>query len=385
MVSTQSPVSWFATCPRGVERLLVIELQQLGASHTKEVVAGVSFNGSQAVAYRACLWSRLANSIMLPLVESDADDRASIYESLAGIEWAQIFDVDTSFMVDFSGTNTRIRDTRFGAQVCKDAIFDWYKSNLGSVPPVDRVNAEIIIKVRLSKKGIQVALDLSGGSLHKRGYRSGSGESPLKENLAAAVLLNANWPEVAMNQGALLDPMCGSATLLIEGALMCADVAPAINRRQFGFEKWKGHNTEQWRVLVADARARAERGLLSDHPEIRGYDADPRVVRYAQQNIGLAGLSQIVRVSCKDLKSLKKPTHRPLHTGLLVCNAPYGERLGEKDSLTYLYRHLREIMTYEFRGWDAAILTSEVELAKATRLRSHKQFFLPKGPIETRL
>ena len=385
MVSTQSPTSWFATCPRGVERLLVTELQQFGASHTKEVIAGVSFEGSQSVAYRACLWSRLANSIMLPLGESEANDRASIYESLSGIEWGQIFDVDVSFLVNFSGTNSHIRDTRFGAQVCKDAIVDWYKTNLGRVPPVDRINPEIIIRIRLANKGIHVALELSGGSLHKRGYRSGSGESPLKENLAAAVLLNANWPEIAKNQGALLDPMCGSATLLIEGALMCADVAPAINRPRFSFEKWKGHNAEQWRILLTDARGRAERGLSSDHPEIRGYDDDPRVVRYAQQNIALAGLSKIVRVSCKDLKSLKKPTHKLLPTGLFVCNAPYGKRLGEKDSLTYLYRHLGEVMVSEFRGWDAAILTSEAELAKATRLRSHKQFFLPNGPINTRL
>ena len=385
MVSTQSSSSWFASCPRGVERLLVKELQQLGASDTKEAIAGVSFKGSQSVAYRACLWSRLSNSIRLPLLESEANDRTSIYESLSKIEWGKVFDVDTSFLVDFSGTNTHIRDTRFGAQVCKDAIVDWYKVNLGRVPPRDRVNAEIRIKVRLSKKGTNVALDLSGGSLHKRGYRSGSGESPLKENLAAAVLLNANWLKIAKDQGALIDPMCGSATLLIEGALMCADVAPAINRTQFGFEKWKGHNAEQWRILVTDARARAERGLSSDHPEIRGYDADLRVVRYAEKNIALAGLSKIVRVSCKNLKNLKKPTHKPIPTGLLVCNAPYGRRLGEKESLSYLYRHLGEVMASEFEGWDAAILTSEPGLAKATRLRSHKQFFLPNGPIDTRL
>jgi len=387
MVSTQSSSSssWFATCPRGVERLLVEELQQLGASHTRETIAGVTFKGSQSVAYRACLWSRLSNSIMLPLGESEANDRASIYESLSEIEWGRIFDVDTSFLINFSGTNSHIRDTRFGAQICKDAVVDWYRVNLGRVPPRDRANPEIKIRVRLSKKGISVALDLSGGSLHKRGYRSGSGESPLKENLAAAVLLNAKWPEIAKAQGALIDPMCGSGTLLIEGALMCADVAPAINRAQFGFEKWKGHNPEQWEVLVADARGRAERGLSSDHPEVRGYDDDLRVIRYAEKNIALAGLSKIVRVSCKDLKNLKKPTHKPLPNGLFVCNAPYGKRLGEKDSLAYLYRHLGEVMASEFGGWDAAILTSEAELAKAIRLRSHKQFFLPNGPIDTRL
>ncbi|MEM1113121.1 MAG: bifunctional 23S rRNA (guanine(2069)-N(7))-methyltransferase RlmK/23S rRNA (guanine(2445)-N(2))-methyltransferase RlmL [Pseudomonadota bacterium] len=378
-------MAWFAACPRGMEDLLAAELGALGASRTKETVAGVHFEGPLALGYRTCLWSRLANRVLLPLGDFDAPDADALYRGLKGVDWRQVLDPRCSIAIDFSGENRAIRNTRFGAQRSKDAIVDWFEENGGVRPDVDRRRPDLRINVRLSDDRATVSLDFSGGSLHRRGYRSRQGEAPLKENLAAAILLRADWPGMAARGGALIDPMCGSATLLIEGALMAADRAPALGRRQFGFEQWRGHQAQQWQAILADAQGRADRGMAAQLPEIRGYDGDRKVVFKAQENIAEAGLEKLVRVSCKSLAALKKPSHRPLPDGLVLSNPPYGERLGEKQSLAYLYRELGEALSREFQGWQAAIFTADLDLGKAVGLRSHQRYALYNGPIKTYL
>ena len=375
------PQQWFAACPKGLEALLAAELETLGATASRETVAGVYFSGPLAVGYRACLWSRLANRILLPVASCDAADGDALYEGLRALDWSALMGLKQSFTIDFSGQNDGIRNTQFGAQRSKDAIVDWFRENLGSRPSVERNNPDIRLNIRLSKSRAAVALDFSGGSLHKRGYRLRAGQAPLKENLAAAVLLRADWPGIAARGGALVDPMCGSGTLLLEGVMMAADIAPALTRERFGFERWQGHNPQQWQAIVADARSRAERGRARQLPEIRGYDADPAVILRAQENIGRLNLAKVVRVSCKPLAELQKPSHTPLPLGLIICNPPYGERLGEKESLRYLYRELGEIMLGEFAGWQGAIFTSDMDLARATGLRSHKRYALFNGAL----
>lgn len=376
---------WFAACPKGLEGLLASELQTLGAGGTRETVAGVYFDGPIAVGYRACLWSRLANRILKPLATLEVADGDQLYQQLQTINWAGHFSPRQTIAIDFSGENHAIRNTQYGAQRSKDAIVDWFVANGGERPSVERRNPDVRLNIRLSKGRIVVSIDYSGASLHQRGYRQKAGAAPLKENLAAAILLRADWPGVAARGGALIDPMCGSATLLLEAAMMAADIAPGLSRKRFGFEKLKEHNEAQWRALLADARARSERGRSAQLPEFRGYDADPRVIRRAEENIARAGLEKVVRVSCKPLAELKKPTHKPLPFGLLVCNPPYGERLGEKQSLQYLYSQLGEVMSREFEGWEAAVFTSELDLGKSVGLRSHKRYTLYNGAIETYL
>ncbi len=376
---------WFAACPRGVEGLLAAELSALGADSTRETVAGVHFAGPLALGYRACLWSRLANRVLLPLASCPVDSAEDLYRELSALPWGDWFDPVKSFAIDFSGENREIRNTRFGAQRSKDAVVDWFKANGGRRPVVEKRQPQLRFNLRLSHGTLAIALDLSGGSLHRRGYRSRAGLAPLKENLAAALLLRADWPGMASRGGALIDPMCGAATLLLEGAMMAADIAPGLGRRQFGFEHWRGHNPQQWQAILSDARGRAERGRSRPLPEIRGYDADPRVIRRAQENIAAAGLERVVRVSVKPLAELKRPTHRPMENGLLICNPPYGERLGEKDSLRYLYRELGEVMMREFPGWQAAVFTSDLDLGKALGLRAHKRYALYNGPIPSQL
>ena len=376
---------WFAACPKVLENLLAAELETLGADSTRETVAGVYFHGPSAIGYRACLWSRLANRILRPVATVEARDGDQLYQQLKCIDWSALFGPGQTFAIDFSGQSNSIRNTQFGAQRSKDAIVDWFMDKLGQRPGVERRQPDIRLNIRLSKGRAVISVDYSGGSLHQRGYRQQAGAAPLKENLAAAILLRADWPGMAARGGALIDPMCGSATLLLEGAMMAADIAPGLSRRQFGFEKLKDHNETQWKAMLADARGRAERGKAAQLPEMRGYDADPRVIRRAEENIARAGLQQHVRVSCKPLAELRKPTHKPLPHGLLVSNPPYGERLGEKESLKYLYRELGEMMVREFPDWEAALLTSDLDLGRATGLRSHKRYTLYNGALETQL
>ncbi len=343
------------------------------------------FTGPVALAYRACLWSRLANRILLPVARLEAADSDTLYQQLKAVDWGALFDPDQSFAIDFSGENPQIRNTQFGAQRSKDAVVDWFAEKTGRRPPVARKDPAIRLNIRLSGEQAVLSLDFSGGSLHQRGYRLGGGAAPLKENLAAAILLRADWPGIAARGGALIDPMCGSGTLLLEGAMMAADIAPGLGRSRFGFEHWRGHNEAQWRAILADARGRAERGRASTLPEIRGFDADPRIIRTAQENIARIGLQQVVRVSARPLAELTRPTHVSLPLGLLVCNPPYGERLGEKESLRPLYNQLGEVMAREFSGWSAAVFTADLELGRAIGLRSHKRYAFWNGALAAHL
>jgi len=376
---------WFAACPKGLEGLLADELMTLGADATRETVAGVYFDGPLALAYRACLWSRLANRILQPIASLEAVDGDTLYRELGKIDWGALFGPGQSIAIDFSGQNREIRNTQFGAQRSKDAIVDWFVAKVGQRPSVERNKPDVRLNIRLVRDQAHLSIDFSGGSLHQRGYRLRAGAAPLKENLAAAILLRADWPGIAARGGALLDPMCGSATLLLEGAMMAADIAPGLARQRFGFEQLRNHNAPQWQAILSDARGRAERGRAAQLPDIRGYDADPKVVRRAQENIARIGLEKVVRVACKPLAELTRPTHQPLPTGLLICNPPYGERLGEKDSLVYLYRQLGEVMLAEFAGWQAAVFTSDLDLGRATGLRSHKRYALWNGAIPASL
>lgn len=378
-------MQFFATCPKGLEGLLREELLALGASAVRETVAGSYFTGPVELAYRACMWSRLANRILLPLGSFETSSAEDLYQGIRDIEWLDHWSGKGSLAVDFSGGNDGIRHTRFGAQKTKDAIVDYFRDKGISRPSVDRREPDMRINVRLHRGGASVAWDLGGDSLHRRGYRTEQGLAPLKENLAAAVLLRADWPGVAARGGALLDPMCGSGTLLIEGAMMIAEIAPGLARKRYGFENWLGHSKAVWCQVLEEAESRAATGRSRELSEIRGYDADPQVIKVAEANIARAGLSRQVRVSTKSLREFKRPTHRTLDYGLLICNPPYGERLGDESSLRPLYRELGDKMKEQCAGWAAAVFTGNSHLGKTMGLRSHKQYALWNGALACKL
>ena len=304
-------LSLFATVPRGLESLLAGELRGLGAAHVKQVRAGVAFSGSLETAYRACLWSRLAGRILLPVTSGKAADGDELYKTAQGVDWSRHLDVDATLAVDFTGSNERIRDTRFGAVRIKDAIVDQFRATSGKRPSVDARAPDVRVNAHLAGTRVAISIDLSGQSLHRRGYRADKVqvEAPLKENLAAGLLLYAAWPSEVAAGASLLDPLCGSGTLPIEAALMAADVAPGLLRAEaevkpgaapaFGFLHWNGHDAALWTALLLEARERRSAGikrLAAARPgvAIRGSDRDQRAVKVARDFVKRAGLHGLV-------------------------------------------------------------------------------------------
>ena len=372
--------NFFATSPLGLELLLADELRGLGAEDVKDGRAGVSFSAELETAYRVCLWSRLANRILLKLGNFQAESPEQLYEGISDIDWAIMMLPDASLAVDFASSRSRITHTQYGAQKVKDAIVDQFRELCGIRPSVRLDRPDIRVNVYLDKDIASVSLDLSGESLHKRGYRLEGGIAPLKENLAAAVLLRAGWPQIAKAGGELVDPMCGSGTLLVEAAWMAADIAPGLMRDYYGFQGWKHHRPDIWEGLLQDAQNRREIGLAS-LPTITGYDLDRWAVHAAIDNIDRAGLQGLIRVEKQEAKYARP--HSP--NGLLVVNPPYGERLGDEESLVGLYTELGGLLRQHFPGWKASVLTGNPEMAFKLGIRARKFYKLYNGAIECKL
>ncbi|MEH6650932.1 MAG: bifunctional 23S rRNA (guanine(2069)-N(7))-methyltransferase RlmK/23S rRNA (guanine(2445)-N(2))-methyltransferase RlmL [Motiliproteus sp.] len=377
---------FFATCPKGLELLLSDELAALGAEKTKSTVAGVYFDGDLEVAYKVCLWSRLANRILLPLASFSSESADELYAGVQQVNWLEHMRSEGSLLVQFTGTNRAINNTHFGALKVKDAIVDQVRDATGLRPSISKDQPDLRINLHLSQGDAHLSLDLSGDSLHRRGYRSAGGAAPLKENLAAAILIRSSWPAMAAEQKPLIDPMCGSGTLLIEAALMAANIAPGLIRRHFGFERWLKHDTELWQRLQREARQlRLQAQERTDMPEIHGYDASPKAVSIAKQNAKLAGVDGWIRISHRELSELKPLTHKKFDQGLLLTNPPYGERLGEVPVIKYLYQHLGDALKQHFEGWKAAVFTGNPDLGKAVGIHSCKQYKLFNGAIPSQL
>ena len=383
-----------------MESLLVGELRGLGAGDVRQLRAGVSFVGSLETAYRVCLWSRLAGRVLLTLASGPAGDADALYGTVQRVAWDDHLGVDGTLAVDFTGLSETIRDTRFGAVRVKDAIVDQFRErHHGHRPSVDALAPDARVNAHLARGLVTVSLDLSGDSLHRRGYRTDQVqvEAPLKENLAAAVLLFATWPREAAAGGSFLDPLCGSGTLPIEAACIAADVAPGLLRaegspsetppsRGFGFTRWAGHDEALWATLVAEARGRREAGLgrlkaAAPGVLIRGSDHDARAVRVAQACVERAGLSGIAEIDREALADVRRPAAR----GLVATNAPYGERLGGRADAEAVCRLLGERLRSAFAGWRAAVLAGDRRQAVAIGLQPTRDTLLRNGALDCTL
>ena len=366
---------FFATCPKGLESLLTDELKNLGATHLQETVAGVAFKGELATAYRACMWSRLASRIMLQLVEFTMRTDMDLYLGAANIEWEQHIQPGQTFAVDFSGGNEAITNTQYGALKIKDAIVDRLTKRWGERPNVDKRAPDIRILAHLKRNNqLSITLDLSGPALHQRGYRQQAGEAPLKENLAVAILLRSGWDMTKP----LVDPMCGSGTLLIEAALMAADHAPGLLRVRFGFMAWCGHNRELWQEISAEATVRATRGMKQGNTELYGFDQDKRVLAFAEDNAQAAGVAAFIRFRAGGVDTLTNPA---AELGWVISNPPYGERLSEFPSLLGLHQQLGDKLREQFKGWHVSLISSSPELLSCLRLRHEKIYKLFNGAL----
>ncbi len=374
----------FATCPKGLEYLLRDELRDLGAEDAREALAGVHFGGTLEIAYRACLWSRLASRVLLQLAEFESQDADALYAGLQRIDWSQHLAADGSFAIDAVGSTSALRHTQFVALRSKDAIVDQFRERDGTRPDVQVERPSIRLNVRLHRERATVSLDLSGTPLHRRGWRQGQGDAPLKENLACAMLLRAGWPAIHAAGGSLVDPMCGAGTLLIEGAWMAAGVAPGLQRDYFGFLGWRQHDAPMWDALRAQARVRADEGLRALQPAFFGSDHDAQVLIEARRNAQAAGVAGFVQLARHSAEHLQRPAGAGL-PGLVICNPPYGERLGERNALAVMYRAFGDRLRAHFEGWRAAVIVAGEELGHALGLRADKRYVLYNGALECKL
>ena len=372
------------TCPKGLEGLLLEEAKILGLEEAREQTAAVRGHAEIEVAYRLCLWSRLANRVLLVLSRFAMNNADELYEGVKAVDWRDHLEPAGSLAVEFSGNGSGIDNTHFGALKVKDAIVDRLRTSGGERPSIDKLNPDLRVHLRLDRGEAVLSLDLSGHSLHQRGYRLQQGAAPLKENLAAAVLIRAGWPRIAAEGGALADPMCGVGTFLIEAALMAADIAPNLKRERWGFSNWLGHVPAIWKKLHAEAEQRAAAGLAKPPLWIRGYEADPRLIQPGRNNVERAGLSDWVKIYQGELGSFE-PRPDQNQKGLVISNPPYGERLGDEASLLYLYQNLGERLRQACLGWEAAVFTGAPELGRRMGLRSHKQYSFWNGALACKL
>ncbi|WP_404345180.1 bifunctional 23S rRNA (guanine(2069)-N(7))-methyltransferase RlmK/23S rRNA (guanine(2445)-N(2))-methyltransferase RlmL [Vreelandella venusta] len=385
-LSQTAPLNLLATCPKGIEGLLADELTALGAAPGKTTVAGVYFSADQATAYRVCLWSRLANRVILLLArEAMIETAEQVRDVVARISWSQHLAPGKTLAVDFHGRSDHIRHTRFGAQTVKDGVVDALQLAGQERPNVDTKTPDLRIYAHLHRANLSLGIDLSGESLHRRGYRRDVGHAPLKENLAAALLVRAGWPERAKAGEPLIDPLCGAGTLLIEAALMAADQAPNLNRERFGFHGWAGHQEAVWSELKREAEARASIGRKRCKTELMGFDQSPAALTAAKSNAMRAGIPALITLHGQSLAQLTRPETLTAEQGLLITNPPYGERLGELPELVRLYAQLGERAKALFPGWTLAMFTGNPDLGHRLGLRAHKQYALKNGALDAKL
>ncbi|HDR1497312.1 TPA: bifunctional 23S rRNA (guanine(2069)-N(7))-methyltransferase RlmK/23S rRNA (guanine(2445)-N(2))-methyltransferase RlmL [Pasteurella multocida] len=367
----------FATTARGFEELLKVELTDLGAMDCQITQGGVHFHADEETQYRVLLWTRLASRILLPIVTCKVYSDLDLYSAVVGQNWLDYFDEKAHFMVDFNGTNREIRHTQFGAMRVKDGIVDYFERVGKPRPNVDKSQPDIRIHAYLNREELVISLDLSGDALHMRGYREDTGKAPLRETLAAAIVLRSGWQLGTP----LVDPMCGSGTLLIEAAQMQANIAPQLHRLHWGFDFWKGHNQQVWDKVKGEAIELAEQTFNQNQKaNFYGGDLDHRVLQKAKRNAQNAGVAHLIQWQQGDVAALKNPFVE--EKGTVICNPPYGERLGTTPALIALYSVFGQRLKQQFADWNVSIFSGEPALLDCLRLRSHRQFKAKNGPLD---
>ena len=370
-----------ASCSRGLAPLLADELRSLGLE-VKEAPHGVWFWGGLAAAYKAVLWSRLASRVMLVLTEGEVLEASDMQALVQAVNWTHWLKPTGRLEIEFHGKLPFIRNTQFGEQKVKDYIVDWYREHAGTRPSVDTEMPDLRLQAWADHGRFSVAVDMSGYGLHARGYRLEAGAAPMRETLAAGLLIKAGWSAIAQNGGTLLDPMCGSGTLLIEGAWIAADIAPGLMKvDSVGFRRHACFDAALWSELALDARQRREQGL-KQLPKLIGFDLNQWVLQKAVDNARRAGLVDSIHFEALPLGKWQNPGWPK---GLVVTNPPYGERLGDELSLKPVYQLLGQTLLAECPDWQAAIYTSNETLGHWLGLRAEKMHAFANGPLEGKL
>lgn len=369
------------TCPLGLENVLEKELHDEGLTQTRFGEGQVKLTTDLEGMYKACLWSRVATRVMLPIANFKIDSADELYDGVKAIKWSDHMSASDTIAIDCHGTNHHIRNTQFGAVRAKDAIADYFVELSGERPNVQKEQPDVRIALRIKREVVTVSIDLSGESMHRRGYRQQGSMAPLKENLAAGLLMRAGWGrDCGLTQ--LIDPMCGSATFLVEAAMMSLDIAPGLGRQYWGFKGWKQHDHRMWQQLMDFAKNRkkdpAELGL-----RFQGTDRDQRAIAAARESIKRAGMVGVIDVAMMPFQEHEFDINPEL-PGLVITNPPYGERMGDEMALIALYRQLGEWVVSHVRGWQFMMLTSNDHLARQIPARPEKSTRVINGGIECR-
>jgi len=377
---------FLASVPRGFGDLLARELDAFGATDIRERGNSVAFTGSLEVAYRVCLESWVASRVYLELARIEAMDDADIYAQLKSLDWRRHIDPAGTIACEWSGRHPAINNTHYGTLRLKDAICDSLRDTVGVRPDIAMREPDVRVHAHAVGTRVTVSLDLSGEGLHRRGWRGETGEAPLRENIAAGVLVRAGWPKLAAANAAFLDPMCGSGTFVIEAARMAAGFAANHRRRYFGFLRWKGHDTGLWQRLLTEADARAQAGLqrlIDSSTRFQGRDLDLHVLKEAKINASHAGVAEITHFEAGALRDATHPADATL--GLVCTNPPWGQRLGDLEAARAVHRELGQVLRERFGGWQAAILTGDSSLGLELGLRAHRVHTVWNGATECRL
>lgn len=365
--------TFFASCPRGLEGVLADELTALGAQDVRAVEGGTGFRGPYALCYRINLESRIASRVLWRIGQCRYRDENDVYATARKIQWAQWFGPRQSIRVDTAAIKSPLRSLDFVTLRVKDAVCDVLREAEGDRPNVDTRQPDVRIHVFLTQDEAMFYLDTSGDALFKRGWRTATGDAPLRENLAAGILKLAGWTA----EQPLLDPMCGSGTFLIEAALMATHRAPGLNRK-FGFEKLRNFEAKAWETLHQQVAAQENKSIKTI---IYGYDRSGDAITDARQNVATLGLEQRIELKQCSFEDSKPP----MPAGTLITNPPYGVRMEELDDLAAWYPTLGDILKQRYSGWTAYILTADLRLAKIMRLQPSRRTPLFNGALECRL
>jgi len=372
----------------GIEVLLANEVKNLGAQQVVQKPEGVYFSASMELGYKICLWTRLATRVMLKLGEGEAKNKDELFKAASSVNWLEHFNSNTTFAIDFVGYSEEIRNSQFGGLTIKDAIVDQFREQGLERPDVDKKSPQISFQARLLKDHVSIYLDFSGRGLFQRGYREHSGAAPLKENLAAALIIRSNWLDDTSKP--LVDPMCGSGTILIEAVAMATKQAPSINRASWGFEAWLKHDDNIWQTQRDDAIESSEKYLEQssiNNLKVFGIDIDPRVINTAQQNAKNAKLQRFIEFKCQNTNDMNN-VYGSSSTGIagtILFNPPYGERIGELPELVENFVLFGQKLKAQFINWRVAILTANIELLAMLKLSSFKRYKFKNGPLDCQL
>jgi len=366
-------VTYFAPCTLGLEAALVMELEALGAQEIQRRPGGASFRGGRELGYAANLWLRSAIRVQEQILLAPAGGREALYDAVARLSWQRFMDVDQTLAIDASVRDSAITHSSFAALTAKDAIVDQFRAALGRRPSVDTDDPDLPLKLVLQKDVLTLYRNLSGTSLHKRGWRPVQVKSPLNEATAAGILLLSGWDRASP----LCDPMCGSGTLLIEAACLAADRAPGAGRR-FAFERWPDFDAALWSRLRQEAAARARPTLPF---ALEGADRHAGALAIARRSAEAAGVANLLQLSVAEAATWQ-PSVAP---AIVVCNPPWGERLGEGEDLQQSWRDLGRFLHERCAGARAFVLCGNAELTRHLGLRADRRWTVMNGPIECRL